>query len=322
MPGASERRTYRGMKLQTIMLLAAFAASRIGAQERPAPVPTIPPAVLDDTLEITGESLAAKQIRTRMYVDVAVNGQGPFRFLVDSGADRSVIGAGLAARLGLPPGDPVQLQSMAGATRVETVVIDRLRLGNTNVGPIAAPALSEAFIGAQGLLGIDALSEQRLMVDFDAKRVTIEDPRRPEVIRADEIVVTAHRRRGQLILTQADVNGTPIYAVIDTGAELTMGNLALQARIFRGRRAPPSQPITLVSVTGQTIVANLVVMPIVMIGKIELRGVPVAFADAPPFKLFGLDRQPAMLLGTDVLQSFRRVALDFRGRKVRFVLRR
>ena len=53
-----------------------------------------------------------------------------------------------------------------------------------------------------------------------------------------------------------------------------------------------------------------------------LFNVPMAFVDAPPFALFGLARDPAIMLGTDVLQSFRRVSLDFRNRKVRFVLRR
>lgn len=47
----------------------------------------------------------------------------------------------------------------------------------------------------------------------------------------------------------------------------------------------------------------------------------VAFADVPPFALFGLRDDPALLLGTDLLQSFRKVAMDFRNRRVRFQLR-
>jgi hypothetical protein len=39
----------------------------------------------------------------------------------------------------------------------------------------------------------------------------------------------------------------------------------------------------------------------------------VAFSDAPPFDLFGLSEQPALLLGTDVLKSFKRLSLDFRA---------
>ena len=68
--------------------------------------------------------------------------------------------------------------------------------------------------------------------------------------------------------------------------------------------------------------ADLIVLPELAIGGIRLKDVPVAFDDAPPFALFGLAQQPAILLGTDLLRSFRRVSLDFRARKVRFSLRR
>lgn len=285
------------------------------------PVFAIPPATLDDTLEVTGAELDAEQHRSRMFVAVAVNGQGPFRFLVDSGADRSVIGAGLARQLALPPGHPVNLQGVAGGARVETVVVDKLQLGSNAATGVVAPALPERFLGAQGLIGIDALAEARLMVDFDAKTVTVADPRAPQPSLPGEIVVTAHLRRGQFILTQARVGGVRVAAVIDTGAEVTMGNSSLQARVFHNRHAPPVQPVTLISVTGQSIVANLIVLPEMQIGNITLRNVPVAFVDAPPFRLFGLAEQPALLLGTDVLQSFRRISLDFRARKVRFSLR-
>ncbi len=285
--------------------------------------PAIPTATLDDKLEITGESLAARQIKSRMFVQVGVNGSGPYRFLVDSGADRSVIGLTLSKQLALPPGDPVLLQSIAGPSRVDTVILDHLKIGNSVIPGIEAPALPEAYLGAQGLLGIDALAEQRLMLDFDRKTVTIQDARTPVMTLPDEIVITARRRNGQLILTQAAVNATRILAVIDTGSEVTIGNSALQERIFRNRKTPPATTVvTMISVTGQTVSANAAVLPEVRLGGVTLRNVPVVFADLPPFKLFGLEKEPAMLLGSDVLEIFRRVSLDFRNRKVRFVMRR
>lgn len=306
----------------SFLAATAFAASSVAAHGQAVAATPIPPATIDDTLDIVGDGLDATRVRSRLFVAVGIDGRGPFRFLVDSGADRSVVGAAVAARLALPPGAPVTLQGMAGTSRVATVAVASLTLGASTITDLVVPALPERYLGAQGLLGIDALAEQRLMLDFAAKQVTVQDSARPEPrVRDGEIVVTARRRRGQLILTQASVGGGRVDAVIDTGAELTMGNSALAARVFRGR-APPPQPVTIVSVTGQTIVANLAVLPRVTIGGIVLQNVPVAFVDAPPFRLFGLDRQPAMLLGTDLLESFARVSLDFRARKVRFTLRR
>lgn len=310
------------MILLTTLAAAILSAAVSAGAEPPATQPKIPSATLDNSLEITGESLDASQVHSRMFVDVKVNGRGPFRFLVDSGADRSVVGLGLAERLQLPRGETVIVQGMAGSTNVSTVRLESLTIGSSIIPAIIAPALPERYLGAQGLIGIDALADQRLMLDFDAKKVVVQDSRRPVAREDGEIVVTARRRKGQLILTQASIGGDRVYAVIDTGAEVTMGNLALQRRVF-GRRKPPSlQQITLISVTGQTLVADYVVLPELRIGGVVLQNIPIAFADAPPFALFGLDTDPSLLLGTDLLKSFRRVSLDFRNRKVRFALRR
>jgi predicted aspartyl protease len=309
-----------------LMLPAAGAAIGLGQNpnsKAPQLSPQISPAVIDESLEVTGETIDARQVKTRMTVPVLINGKGPYRFLIDSGADRSVIGAGLARNIGLQASGAVTLHDMAGSSRVETVTIDSLRVGSSEMLEIQAPALLEQHLGAQGLIGIDALSEQRLSMDFAAKTITIQDPSRPERITGggDEIVVTARRRKGQLILTEATAGKLRLSAVIDTGAQVTVGNMALHAQIFGGRRPPTPVPITLTSVTGQSIVADLVYLPQLRIGRLTLENVPVAFVDVPPFKLFGLAQEPSLLIGTDVLEAFRRVSLDFRNRKVRFVLR-
>ena len=286
------------------------------------PAPLIPASTIDNSLEIAGEAIDAEQKRNRLFIDVRINDAGPFRFLVDSGADRSVIGTALAARLRLPAGEIVRVQGMAGVATVQTVTIERLLLGKSEVGPIRAPALAERDLGAQGLIGIDALAEQRLLLDFDARTITVQDARAAPVNEAGEIVVTARLRKGQLIITQAGVGDQRISAVIDTGAEVTVGNLALRRKLVGTSSRRNVHIVTLISVTGQTLQAEAMVLPRIRIGGVYLDNVVVAFADAPPFALFGLDTQPALFLGSDLLKSFRRVSLDFRNRKVRFSLRR
>ena len=286
------------------------------------PMPLIPTATIDNSLEINGETLDADQQRNRLFIDVSVNDQGPFRFLVDSGADRSAIGAGLASRLQLPAAGPVRLQGMAGVATVRTVLIDRLSLGRSEITGIRAPALAERDLGAQGLIGIDALAEQRLLLDFDARTITVQDARVAPINQAGEIVVTARLRKGQLIITQASIDDQRISAVIDTGSEVTLGNMALRRRLFGNRARAEARLISLVSVTGQTLQVETIPLRRIRIGGVYLDNVVVAFADASPFALFGLENQPALFLGSDLLKSFRRVSLDFRNRKVRFWLRR
>ncbi len=285
--------------------------------------PLIPLATIDDDLEIAGDPLDAESRRNRLFISVMVNGEGPFRFLVDSGADRSVVGAALAVRLGLPAIGSALLQSMAGRTLVDMVAVDELSMGGTSVNALQLPALPEAAIGADGLLGIDALADQRILLDYNARLVTVQ-PSSVKIMSAgvDEIVVTARRRKGQLILTEVRAGPQKLYAVIDSGSEISLGNIPLAARLFSGKKLEELQTITLTAVTGEVLKARIGILPELRVGNLILRGLPVAFADVGPFALFGLDRRPALLLGADVLQAFKQVALDFGNRRVRFTIKR
>ena len=287
----------------------------------PAPMAPLVPAVIDDTLTIGGEDIEARRQRTRMTVAVQVDGTGPYRFVVDSGADSSVIGTRIARTLNLPAGSNVTLNAMTGSSIVPRVLVGELALGTSRVSDLELPVLSENDLGGEGMLGIDALAEQRLMLDFEKRTINVEDARRPAPRMDGEIVVTARRRNGQLILTQVKANDRGIEAVIDTGSEITIGNMALRDQIIR-RRSATIETIEVTGVTGVTVPLEIAVVREVRLGSIILHNVPIAFADVPPFAVFGLSNQPSLLLGTDLMATFRRVSLDFRARKVRFQLRR
>ena len=287
----------------------------------PDAMPPLPPAVIDNQLLIGGEDINAKKDNTRMTVEVRVNGRGPYQFLVDSGADSSVVGLRIAHDLQLPLGTPTVLHGTTGSAVVGRVLVDELQLGTATIHNLEVPALSEADLGGAGMLGIDALVQQRLMMDFEKRVIKAEDARQPARFMDGEIVVTARRRRGQLILTQVTAAGVPVEAVIDTGSEITIGNLALRDKLLRGNRRSFTT-VTAVGVTGVPAKLQVARIGELRVGSVTLRDVPMAFADVPPFKVFGLEKQPSLMLGTDLLDTFRRVSLDFRARKVRFQLRR
>ena len=287
----------------------------------PKPMAPLPPAVLDNTLAIGGDDIKAREVNTRMTVEVHLNGRGPYRFLVDSGADTSVVGRNIAGDLRLPVGTTVVLHGMTGSSEVGRVLVNQLSVGQTTIRNLQLPVLKEVDLGGHGILGIDALVQQRLMMDFEKRTIKAEDARKPARYLPGDIVVTARYRRGQLILTQVRAAGLPLEAVIDTGSEITIGNLALRNKLIRRNRDKfITVPVT--GVTGVTMELQLARIGELRLGSITLRDVPMAFADVPPFTVFGLSKQPALLLGTDLLESFRRVSLDFRRRKVRFQLRK
>jgi predicted aspartyl protease len=286
----------------------------------PQIMPALPPAIIDDTLAIGGDNIDAKKVRTRMTISVNVNGSGPWRFVVDSGADTSVIGTRLAAKLALQPGRSVTLNGMTGSSIVPRVLVDSLELGPTSTADLELPVLDEHDLGGDGMLGIDAIADERLMMDFEKRIITIEDSTKPEPKWNGEIVVTARRKRGQLILTQVKVNKQGVDAVVDTGSEITIGNSALRDAL-RARNSR-MEKIEVTGVTGVTVNMDLLRVSEIKLGSITLKNVPIAFADVPPFQVFGLDAEPSLLLGTDLMEVFRRISLDFRARKVRFQLRK
>ena len=309
----------------SIVLLASSAVTFAAPAKKPldpaAKMPALPPALFDDALDIGGKDINARKASTRMTVEVKVNGKGPYRFVVDSGADTSVVGNRLARSQQLSLGTPVFLNGITDSSRVFRVLVDELQLGDSVIRNLELPALNEGDLGADGMVGIDALVEQRLMLDFEKRTIKVEDAHIPAPRMDGEIVVTARRRRGQLILTQVSANNHPIQAVVDTGSEITIGNIALRDKLIRRN---PSKAITIgvTGVTGVTVDMQLVRIAELRLGSITLHDVPIAFADVPPFEVFGLDKEPSMLLGTDILENFRRVSLDFRARRVRFQLKK
>lgn len=324
-----------GRTLLAFLVMGAMAAPLAASTDappkiskpRPAPadlkpdVPALPPAQLDNQLAIGGEDIKAKKVDSRLTVDVLINQRGPFRFVVDSGADSSAVGLRIAQQLELPLGQQAVLNGTTSRDIVDRVKVDSLQVGQTLVRNLELPALKESDLGGDGLIGIDALAQQRLMLDYDRRLIKVEDARVPWKHTPGEIVIVARRKRGQLILTHVQASGLELDAVIDTGSEVTIGNLALRDKLLR-RHRDDFYKVPATGVTGVTMMLEMARIDELQIGPITLTDVPIAFADIPPFKLFGLDDGPALLLGSDIMENFKRVSLDFKSRKIRFQLRR
>lgn len=252
----------------------------------------------------------------RMTVDVRINGQGPYPFVVDTGSENTVVATELADRLGLADARMATLHSLDRGQQVRTVSIERLAIGDTVIPGLRAPTLAAADIGAQGILGIDSLSRQRVILDFRRGALTILPATRYEARRdPDEIVVRARSRFGRLVLADADVGGHAVNVIIDTGAQISIGNPALGKWLAASGEA---KDLELISVTGGVLPARYHQLRSIRIGDAHLDGLPIAIADAHIFHALGLTRRPALLLGINGMRGFERVSVDFANRRVRF----
>lgn len=256
----------------------------------------------------------------RMTVPVSIAGVSDIPFVVDTGAERTVVSRQLAERLQLTTGPKRRLVTVTGSGDVQTVIVPRLELSGTAVKDIEAPALDATHLGASGLLGLDSLQSRRVLLDFKKNKMTVSPARKyEERWDPDTIVVRAKSRYGQLILVDSSIDGQRIQVIIDTGAQTSIGNLALLKKLARNRRGPTVTPVTLTSVTGESIAAQFTQIRQIKLGGMTLNHIPVAFTDAEPFRRFGLANKPALLLGMDALRLFERVSVDFANRQVKFL---
>ena len=251
----------------------------------------------------------------RMTVPVKIGDNGPYRFLIDTGAQNTVVSSALAARLALPAGRQATIIGVAGRQVVPTVNIDEIVLGRHSYFGLNAPLLETHNMGADGIIGVDSLQDQRILIDFKRNLIAIGDAAYKGGNFGFEIVVTARRRLGQLIMTEAVIDGVRTDVVIDTGAQTTIGNLALQRAL---RRHIAQGQATLTSVTGQQLITDIGLAQNLKIGEMVISSVLLAFADAAPFHALKLEKRPALLLGMREMRVFDRVAIDFTTRKVLF----
>lgn len=294
-----------------VVLAGAVLAMPLLAQKNaglPAPAAEPTPA---------GQTFGLGEATSRMTVPVEIAGKGPYPFIIDTGAERSVVSRELAQSLGLDAGSRARLFDFSGASTVDTVRVPSLSSGMLSTAAMEAPALAAAHLGAPGMLGIDALQGRKVVIDFDRRQMTVLPATRRT---RGEVVVDADARAGQLIVTDATFEGHKIAVIVDTGTWVSVGNKAMLAL---ARRKPHSLgPITIWSVTGKSFATDFVAVNDLRIGGVRFDNFGMSFADVAPFERFGLGGRPALIMGMSSLKLFRRVEIDFLNRRVGFTLPR
>jgi predicted aspartyl protease len=312
----------RGFSLLPVILAAA--AAPVSAQDVPRSMMNVLDTVqqrteVDSTTQADDVKIR-KDASDRMTVPVTVGGRGPFRFLVDTGADRTAISAAVAARLGLDTSVQASLHTLTGISTVKTATVKNLKLSQQDLKIVDAPILDAENMGADGILGTDSLRSQRVVFDFQNNLMTIV-PAADRVPQEDgTIVVTGKLKNGRLIVTNAVADGNVITVVLDTGSEVSIGNEALRRRLGNAGLVKSTGSVGLESVTGEILQGEFTFVRRLEVGDVSLGNLAVVFADAHTFAKLGLDKRPALLLGMNALRAFKKVSIDFASKKLRVIL--
>lgn len=259
----------------------------------------------------------------RMTVQVQVNGSEAVPFIVDTGAERTVIANDLARKLLLESGPTLTLATISGKYQVNSFFIDKLTTASVNLEGLEAPGLERSNLGAYGLLGIDSLEDNRVLLDFANQKMDVLPSRKTRGktrLENGMIVVTAKKKAGRMIISSARIDGIRIDIILDTGAQSSMANHALRDKLRRRHRTSEFVPVKMRSVTGSILNGEFTQLKQIEVGGLTINDLPITFAENYAFTALNLQERPAILLGMDALQLFDRVLIDFGNRRVGFDL--
>jgi predicted aspartyl protease len=254
----------------------------------------------------------------RIVAPVEINGSGPYRFVLDTGANSSAVSEATVRALGLVPDDGpgISVHGVTGSATLPVVRVATLRAGELLLENQRLPVLPSAvFAGMDGILGVDALQDARIEVDFGRDRVTI---RRSSGRRAPKgfMVVHAWLRSGGLLLVDGQVGRVPVRAIVDTGAERSLGNEALRAALVDGARRPrETVATTVVGATPQIAQGLSFEAPAIDIGGARINNLTVTFGDLHVFSIWSLLDEPAILIGMDLLGTLEQFVVDYSRRE-------
>jgi len=296
--------------------LASPAAAQDGAQD-------------PDTGSGTRPIQLLANLFTRVGAAVFINNRGPFTFVIDTGAGTTSIADTLADELALPALPPVMVHGITEARVTRSVAVNRLQLSGLGFRDLTCPVFERDQLGADGLIGLDVLGRFKLRFDV-VRRAASLTMRGVAIVMGGDMQTGSRIRRnglravtgpfGQMMLTQVTVDGQPTVAFIDSGAQYSIGNLALRRAVAARRRdgGRLARSVPIYGVTGQSLSADLAQVDDLRLGAIRLGATAMLFADLHAFDTLGLSDRPALLIGADLLGRFREVTLDFPADTVTF----
>jgi predicted aspartyl protease len=241
-----------------------------------------------------------------LFVDVRINGQGPFRLLVDTGAGCLVIAPRAAAAAGLKALSGVTVTAIGSSGKAQTgqvAVVDRFEAGGFRAEQLVAYLMQqtdadnfERLIAFDGLCGIGVFADVVLEMDFPHEQVTAVRP-------GFEHYPVERAVPHDAGMVTVNLAGKSTRARVDTGFEGTF-QLPLDEKALRYPRVQRDWEIVSLGSVAKTETSQF--DGDIALGPISWRNPPISVSDGHP------------LIGTRALQLWKLV-VDQRDNKIYFL---
>ena len=257
----------------------------------------------------------------RVWAPVRINGQGPFRLVLDTGANHSAVIQSLATRIGAPvlESSPARLHGVTGSSIVPTIRVDSMEVGDLWLDKPKLAVVEDVFGGAEGVLGGQGLADKRIHIDFRHDQISIRHSR-GRVLSSGFVEVPVKVRYGHLLMFDVTLAGVRTRAMLDTGAQATIGNNSLRAAL--ARRARRSEANSIIGVTLDVQHGETIAAPPIEIGGVIIRGMRVTFGDIYIFDAWKMNNEPALLIGMDVIGLLDSLIIDYKRKELHLRARR
>jgi predicted aspartyl protease len=310
-----------GLRIAALMaLLVGVLPRAVATPAEPLPVP-LPASSAPVAAPIPEVSITAPEPRYvaptlrdrlgRIWAPVYLNGKGPYRLVLDTGASHSAIIAKIAADLGLPPSGAMLLHGVTGSATVGYVTVDTFVVGDMEAQNLQLPIVPDALGGADGVLGMEGLNDKRIFIDFLNDKISI---MHSHGRRADDgyATIPLTRTANGLLMARAYVGGIRVQAIIDTGGQVSVANPALLAALQARHRPAKLLPSTITGATDDVQIGQDTPMPPVSIGPVTIQSHYITVCDLDIFERWHMTEEPAMLIGIDTLGLLDKLVIDYR----------
>lgn len=223
------------------------------------------------------DAVASRFLSYVPFAPVTIGGQGPYWFLLDTGANRSAIDSALARDLGLKVLGAQTVEGSAGTIQTGSVRVPALKIGKVsarNVEPTTQDF--SGLVGpdgakVSGILGSDVMRAFVVMLDFKGERIALRKPGGEAALARCGRVLPFQLDNG-MVLYDARIDGAPVKLRHDSGAGLfktdeAYVNVTEDQHRPLAAATPDARPVATLGGSG---VGGSVKLPVYRAGSLEI----------------------------------------------------